>query len=69
MISIQRRKNNAALEANRAAWGYTKVALLFFVSLLVTWVSIFSDLLTVGRLEQLLNLNCFEGTVVHQSRI
>ena len=33
------RKNRAAVEANRAAWGYTKVALLFFVSLLVTWVS------------------------------
>lgn len=32
------RKNRAAMEANRAAWGYTKVALLFFVSLLVTWV-------------------------------
>lgn len=27
------------MEANKAAWGYTKVALLFFVSLLVTWVS------------------------------
>ena len=26
------------MEANRAAFGYTKVALLFFVSLLVTWV-------------------------------
>ena len=33
------RRNRAAMEANRAAWGYTKVALLFFVSLLVTWVS------------------------------
>ncbi len=38
-MSAQRNKNNAALEANRAAWGYTKVALLFFVSLLITWVS------------------------------
>lgn len=35
---IPRRKSNAAMEANKAAWGYTKVALLFFVSLLVTWV-------------------------------
>jgi len=35
----QRNKNNAALEANTAAWGYTKVALLFFISLLITWVS------------------------------
>lgn len=26
------------MEANRAAFGYTKVASLFFVSLLVTWV-------------------------------
>jgi len=32
------RKNRAALEANRAAFGYAKVAALFFVSLLVTWV-------------------------------
>jgi len=38
-MSAQRNKNNAALEANRAAGGYTKVALLFFVSLLITWVS------------------------------
>ena len=30
---------NPANDANAAAWGYTKVALLFFVSLLVTWVS------------------------------
>jgi len=36
--SLQGRKNRAAMEANKAAWGYTKVALLFFVSLLVTWV-------------------------------
>jgi hypothetical protein len=36
--TIQQRSNRAAMEANRAAWGYTKVALLFFVSLLVTWV-------------------------------
>lgn len=36
------RHNRIAMEANTAAWGYTKVALLFFVSLLVTWVSLFS---------------------------
>jgi hypothetical protein len=30
----------AAMEANNAAWSYTKCALLFFVSLLVTWVCI-----------------------------
>ena len=34
----QQKKNRAAMEANRAAFGYTKVASLFFVSLLVTWV-------------------------------
>lgn len=32
-------RNRVAIEANTAAWGYTKVALLFFISLLVTWVS------------------------------
>lgn len=32
------RKNKAAMEANTAAWGYTKCAVLFFVSLLITWV-------------------------------
>ena len=38
--SLQQRKNRDALEANAAALGYTKVALLFFVSLLITWVSV-----------------------------
>ena len=38
--TAQHRANRAALEANAAAWGYTKVSLLFFVSLLVTWVSL-----------------------------
>ncbi|MCJ1450187.1 hypothetical protein MMC28_000516 [Mycoblastus sanguinarius] len=37
-MSTQQRRHKAAMEANRAAFGYTKVALLFFVSLLVTWV-------------------------------
>ena len=37
--SVQQKKNRAALEANAAAWGYAKVAMLFFVSLLITWVS------------------------------
>ena len=37
--TVAQRNNRAAMEANRAAFGYTKVALLFFVSLLVTWVS------------------------------
>lgn len=33
------RQRSTTLEANTAAWGYTKIALLFFVSLLVTWVN------------------------------
>lgn len=38
---VEKGKNsrNRANDANAAAWGYTKVALLYFVSLLVTWVS------------------------------
>lgn len=36
--TMQIKSDKAAMEANTAAWGYTKVALLFFVSLLVTWV-------------------------------
>ena len=35
---LQRRNNRAALEANTVAWSYTKCAILFFISLLVTWV-------------------------------
>ncbi|KAL8828402.1 MAG: hypothetical protein Q9170_006617 [Blastenia crenularia] len=38
MAAVIYRNNRAAVEANTAAWGYTKVALLFFVSLLITWV-------------------------------
>jgi len=37
-LQFQQRKNRTAMEANAAAWGYTKCAILFFVSLLVTWV-------------------------------
>lgn len=44
------RKTRAALEANRAAWGYTKVALLFFISLLVTWVCLHSSCILVRPL-------------------
>lgn len=33
------RKNPSAMEANTAGWAYTKCAVLFFVSLLITWVS------------------------------
>jgi hypothetical protein len=36
--SPEYKANNVALEANKAAWGYTKCALLFFVSLLITWL-------------------------------
>lgn len=37
--ALLHRQHSATLEVNTAAWGYTKIALLFFVSLLVTWVS------------------------------
>ena len=39
-VTVQQRidNNRAANDANAAAFGYTKVTLLFFVSLLVTWV-------------------------------
>ena len=47
------RRHKAAMEANTAAWGYTKCAVLFFLSLLITWVShYFSYIIpcaTVGR--------------------
>ena len=32
------RHHKVAMEANSAAWGYTKIAVLFFISLLITWV-------------------------------
>ena len=34
----RQRKNKATMEANHAAFGYAKVASLFFISLLVSWV-------------------------------
>lgn len=37
-LRLQQHKNRAAMEANTVAWGYTKCAILFFVSLLITWV-------------------------------
>lgn len=39
-VTVQQRidNNRAANDANAAAFGYTKVALLFFISLHVTWV-------------------------------
>ena len=38
--SLQRRQHNVALEANTAAWGYLKCAMLFFISLLITCTSL-----------------------------
>ena len=32
------RQRTSALEANTAAWGYTKCCILFFLSMLITWV-------------------------------
>lgn len=63
----QQRNNRAAMEANAAAWGYTKVALLFFVSLLVTWVS--PDLLLrimSKRSRVVVNRKNFTGAVLSQ---
>ena len=37
--NMNQHQHNAALDANTAAWAYTKCAILFFVSLLITWVS------------------------------
>lgn len=31
-------RRNATMEANNAAWSYTKVAVLFFTAMLVTWI-------------------------------
>ncbi len=36
---VLNRQHSAPCETNRAAWGYTKIAVLFFISLLITWVS------------------------------
>ncbi|MCJ1387419.1 hypothetical protein MMC18_000262 [Xylographa bjoerkii] len=36
--SIHSRQHNVAMDANTAAWGYLKCAILFFMSLLITWV-------------------------------
>lgn len=32
-------RNHVTTESNSAAWGYTKCAMLFFISLIITWVS------------------------------
>ena len=52
------RKNRAGLEANRAAFGYAKVAALFFVSLLVTWVPS-----SVNRVYSLIHPNSVNANV------
>ena len=47
-VSYNTRQTNAAMEANTAVLGYFKCCVLFFASLLITWVSlslIFSNLL------------------------
>lgn len=70
--TIAAQNNRAAMEANRAAFGYTKVALLFFVSLLVTWVSsalIITRLHLRTRLEQCPWLTISTGPLIHQSRL
>lgn len=36
--SLPRSRRKAAIEANNSAWSYTKVALLFFTAMLVTWI-------------------------------
>lgn len=35
---FSRQQDFAALDANKAAWAYTRSAILFYMSLLVTWV-------------------------------
>ena len=49
--SFPHRPGNAALEANTAAKAYTKCAMLFFISLLITWVSALLFFLEVYYLE------------------
>ena len=39
MKSPRIERPRTALEANTAAWGYTRIAFLFFIALLITWVS------------------------------
>jgi len=36
-----RRRTNAAMEANIAAWAYCRCAMLFFLALVITWVCFF----------------------------
>ena len=57
---IQYQRCTAAMEANAAAWSYCKCAMLFFVSLLVTWVrasllSVLHHVLTITIIGPFLN--------------
>ncbi|KAJ4389476.1 hypothetical protein N0V93_006945 [Gnomoniopsis smithogilvyi] len=36
--SLPKSRRKAAMDANNSAWSYTKVALLFFTAMLVTWI-------------------------------
>ena len=38
-VDLNQWQRRAAMESNNAAWSYTKCAMLFFVAILVTWVS------------------------------
>lgn len=44
LLDLAPQRHAMMAEANSAAWAYTKYALLFFIVLLVTWVSFFSRL-------------------------
>ena len=63
--TIAQCSNRTAMEANRAAFGYTRVALLFFVSLLVTWVLPPFDL-PVTRPEKTNPTHVTTGPLLHQ---
>ena len=51
------RQRNKAMEANTAAWGYTKCCILFFLSMLVTWVRSHPMLTIVRRRSSQLTAN------------
>ena len=55
-----RRPANAALEANTAIKAYTKCAVLFFVSLLITWVSTYPSTPSESAQEVIILLMIFE---------
>ena len=71
LVTVQLRNNNnnnkAANDANAAAFGYTKVALLFFVSLLVTWVCI--SYYPVNRSFIHVADSRYPGSLIHKPRL